>query len=219
MAVLERAFYMRSALEAAPALLGKLMVHVTDEGVTAGMIAETEAYMGPWDDGAHSYGGRRTERTSVQYGPGGFAYVFSIYGMHCCFNAVTAEKEKPEVVLVRALEPVKGIELMKKRRGTENIKNLCSGPGKLCAALGITKAQYGLDLSGDELFIQDYRDIPEDEIAVSPRINIDYAEKYRDAPWRFYIDGSPFVSKVPGRFKKTGTLDKTDIRKINGMNI
>ncbi len=198
---IKRDFYTRSADIVARELLGKLLVHRTAEGLTSGMIVEAEAYLGPDDDGAHSYGGRRTERTAIQYGPGGYAYVFSIYGMHFCFNAVCAAEGKPEVVLIRALEPVDGISLMEQRRKTQKRIELCNGPGKLCAALGITKGQYGLDLCGDELYIADYRQIAADKVRTSPRINIDYAEKYRDYPWRYYIDESPYVSKVPKRYR------------------
>ena len=201
---------MRPAVEVAPALLGKLLVHRTREGLAAGMITEVEAYAGPEDDGAHSYGGRLTERTKIQYGPGGFAYVFGIYGMHWCFNAVTAEPGKPEVVLVRALEPVRGLELMRLRRGTEKTENLCSGPGKLCQALGITKAQYGLDLCQGPLTIEEYQEIPHCHIALSPRVNIDYAENYRDKLWRFYIRGSRHVSRVPKRYAAVTTLDELE---------
>ena len=203
---LPRAFYLRSALQAAPELLGKLLCHETSEGLTAGRIVEVEAYVGPEDDGAHSYGGRRTERTAIQYGEGGCAYVFGIYGMHWCFNAVTAAPGKPEVVLVRALEPVEGLELMEKRRKTGDPRQLCSGPGKLCQALGITKAQYGLDLCGGELYIAEGESIPATRIAVSPRVNIDYATQYKDRLCRFYIADSEYVSKVPKRFAAQGTL-------------
>lgn len=200
-AVLPREFYMRGAETVARELLGKLLVHRSAEGLAAGMIVETEAYVGPEDDGAHSYGGRRTARTEIQFGPGGFAYVFGIYGMHWCFNAVCAGEGKPEVALIRALEPVEGIARMEKRRGTQRLTALCSGPGRLCAALGITKEQYGLDLCGGELYITEYKAIAADRIRTSPRINIDYAEKYRDYPWRFYIGDNPHVSKVPKRYK------------------
>lgn len=200
-APLPREFYVRGAELVARELLGKLLVHRSPEGLAAGRIVEAEAYIGPEDDGAHSYGGRRTERTAIQYGPGGYAYVFSIYGMHFCFNAVCAEEEKPEVVLIRALEPVEGLALMEQRRGTEKRIELCSGPGKLCAALGITKEQYGLDLCGDTLYIAQAPAIPAERIRTSPRINIDYAEKYRDHPWRFFVADSPFVSKVPKRYR------------------
>lgn len=199
---------MRPANQAAPMLLGKLLVHESGEGLAAGMIVETEAYEGPMDDGAHSFGGRRTERTAIQYGVGGFAYIFGIYGMHWCFNAVTNGENKPEVVLVRALEPVQGIELMKKRRVTDKLSELCSGPGKLCAALGITKAQYGLDLCESRLYIADFEDIPPEKIALSPRVNIDYAENCRDHLWRFYIKASPFVSKTARRYAAHCTLSE-----------
>lgn len=200
-AVLPREFYSRGANIAARELLGKLLVHRSPEGVCAGMIVETEAYVGPEDDGAHSFGGRRTERTEIQFGPGGYAYVFGIYGMHWCFNAVCAEVDKPEVVLVRALEPVAGIDLMERRRGTAKFNGLCNGPGKLCAALGITKAQYGLDLCGERLFICDYRQIDQRDVRTSPRINIDYAENYKDCPWRYFIAGNACVSKVPKKYR------------------
>lgn len=204
--MLKREFYLRPALQVAPELLGKLLVHETAEGIAAGMIVETEAYVGPDDDGAHSFGGRRTERTRIQYGAGGFAYVFGIYGMHWCFNAVVNREDRPEVVLIRALEPVQGLPLMEKRRQTAKPEALCSGPGKLCAALGITKAQYGLDLCRGPLYLSEYRDIPAEEILLSPRINIDYAEKYRDKLWRCYIKGNRCVSKVPKRYEAKATL-------------
>lgn len=200
-AVLPREFYMRDANTVARALLGKLLVHQSPEGLAAGMIVETEAYVGPEDDGAHSYGGRRTARTEIQFGPGGYAYVFGIYGMHNCFNTVCAGEDKPEVVLVRALEPVEGVELMEKRRGSQRLTELCSGPGKLCAALGITKEQYGLDLCGDRLFITDYKTFSAEQIRTSARINIDYAEKCRDYPWRYFLADNPHVSKVPKRYR------------------
>lgn len=206
--MLPREFFLRPAAEVAPELLGKLLVHETPEGLTAGMITEVEAYAGPEDDGAHSYGGRLTERTRIQYGPGGYAYVFGIYGMHWCFNAVTAGPGKPEVVLVRSLEPVRGLELMRRRRGVEKAENLCTGPGKLCRAMGITKAQYGLDLCAKPLYIQDYQSVPPEHIALSPRVNIDYAEKCRDYLWRYYIIGSRHVSKVPKRYAPVTTMEK-----------
>ena len=205
---LPRDFYRRSAVEAAPDLLGKLLCHETAEGLCAGRIVETEAYAGPEDDGAHSFGGRRTARTEIQNGEGGFAYIFGVYGIHCCFNAVTAEPGKPEVVLVRALEPVLGLELMAARRGTDDPLLLCSGPGRLCRALGITKAQYGLDLCGDTLYLADGPEIPPAQIAVSPRVNIDYALQYKDRLWRYFIQDSPYVSKVPRRFAARGTLQE-----------
>ena len=198
---LTREFYQRSALEVAPELLGKTLVHKGGESVAAGIIVETEAYVGPEDKGAHSCGGVPTERTAVMYGEGGFAYVYLIYGMYSCFNVVANAKDKPEAVLIRAIEPIEGINLMKTRRKTDNLYNLCSGPGKLCQALGITRFDSGADLCGDEIYILD-KPLPENtEIRVSPRINIDYAEEYRDVLWRFFLADNRFTSKVPKKYR------------------
>lgn len=204
--MLNPAFFSGSAAEAAPLLLGKLLCHETREGLAAGMIVEAEAYCGPEDDAAHSFGGRRTARTEAMFGPPGRAYVFSLYGMHCCFNVVTGPEGCPQAVLIRALEPVEGLALMASRRGTADPLQLCSGPGKLCQALAIGKDQYGLDLFGSELFLAEYRDFSPEEILVSPRVNVDYALGYRDRLWRFFVKDSPFVSRVPRRFAARGTL-------------
>jgi len=209
--MLSRDFYLRDATSVAPELLGKLLVHKTSEGTASGMIVEVEAYNGAIDKGAHSYPNKRTPRTEIQFGEGGYAYVYSIYGMHCCFNVVTNKTNIPEVVLVRALEPADGIELMMNRRGTRNTLDLCSGPGKLCSALGITKANYGDDLCGDTLFIEERMAVPPNEIAVSPRVNIDYAEEDAKLLWRYFIKDSKFVSKVPKKYAAHATLE--DIRR------
>lgn len=197
---LTRSFFLQDAVTLAPQLLGKVLTHRTPEGTASGRIVEVEAYAGPEDKGAHSFGGRRTARTEVLYGPGGFAYVYLIYGFHSCFNVVADLEGRPQVVFIRALQPVEGIDLMRRRRGVEKAEALCSGPGKLCAALGITREQYGLDLLGDTLFLEDGPRVPPEQILCSPRVNIDYAEEYREKPWRFYLKDSPFVSKVPKRF-------------------
>jgi DNA-3-methyladenine glycosylase len=204
--MLSQEFFMRGATEVAPLLLGKLLCHRTEEGLVAGMIVETEAYCGPEDDAAHSFGGRPTARTAAMFGPPGRAYVFRIYGMHCCFNVVTAPEGQPQAVLIRALEPVEGLALMEKRRGTSDPLQLCSGPGKLCRALDIGMAQYGLALDSEELFLADYRDFSPSQICVSPRVNVDYAEVWRDAPLRFFLKDSPYVSRVPRRYAARGTL-------------
>ncbi len=203
-----RPFYLQDSCALAEQLLGKLLVHRAKEGLTAGMIVEAEAYAGPEDKGAHSYGGRRSERTEVMFGEGGHAYVYLIYGMYHCFNVVAGPVGKPEAVLIRALEPVDGVELMLRRQEERRKKlsesrtdTLCSGPGKLCVSMGITKADYGRDLCGDVLYIEDYKTIDRSRIYVSPRINIDYAEEYRDVLWRYYIKDNPSVSKVPKRYR------------------
>ena len=150
---LPREFYLRDGLTVARELVGKKLVTRLPEGTTGGIIVETEAYMGALDAAAHSYRGK-TERTKVFYGAGGFVYVYLIYGMHLCTNVVANVAGVPEAVLIRALEPTDGVELMKKRRGKNNLRGLCSGPGKLSQALGVTKNFYGADLCGDEIFIE-----------------------------------------------------------------
>lgn len=190
---MKREFYLRSALEVARDLIGKQLVHVTPEGITKGIIVETEAYLGKIDPAAHSYKAPPTGRTAVQYGPGGYAYVYTIYGLHCCMNVVTNLPQVPEVVLLRALEPTGGISLMASRRGTTDLHSLCSGPGKLTQAMGITKADYGTDLLGGTLYIEDTGVSPP-EISATPRINIDYAGDAAAYPWRFTWKDSPFLS-------------------------
>lgn len=204
--MLNSAFYAVGASELAPLLLGKLLCHRTAEGLSAGMIVEAEAYCGPEDDAAHSFGGRRTARTETMFGPPGRAYVFRIYGMHSCFNVVTAPEGSPQAVLIRALEPVAGLELMAARRGVSDPLLFCSGPGRLCQALAIGKEQYGVDLCGEELYLAAYRDFSPAEICVSPRVNVDYAPAYRDRLWRFFVKDNPYVSKVPRRYAARGTL-------------
>lgn len=205
--MLKRNFYLRGANTVAPELLGKLLIHKTNEGLTSGVIVEVESYIGANDKGSHAYLNKRTPRTEIQFGQGGYAYIYSIYGMHFCFNVVTNQKEIPEVVLVRALEPVDGIDLMKTRRDTQNIIQLCNGPGKLCCALGISKANYGDDLCSDTLFIEDYLTISLKNISVSPRINIDYAGDDANLLWRYYIKDNKFVSKVAKQYKSNKTLN------------
>lgn len=184
---LSREFYQRNTLEVARELLGKQLVHHTPEGIAAGKIIEVEAYMGPDDAASHSYKGLRSKRTEIMFGPGGFAYVYLIYGMYHCFNIITNISGEPHAVLIRALEPFEGIELMKKRRKTAVPKNLCSGPGKLCSALGITSADNRTDLCGDSLYLLDGSKILESDIVATPRINIDYSGEARDYLWRFII--------------------------------
>lgn len=192
---INRDFYNRDGLTVSEELLGKTLVHITEEGITKGKIVEVEAYMGAQDKAAHSYGNLRSERTKIQYGEGGYAYVYLIYGMHICMNIVANREAIPEAILIRALEPLEGIELMKKRRKTDNIKLLCNGPGKLSQAMGITKENYGDDLCGETLYLEDGIVIPKSKILKSKRINIDYAEEAKDYLWRFTIKDNPYVSK------------------------
>lgn len=194
---LERDFYMTGAVETARCLLGMILVRRADEGCTSGVIVEAEAYAGHSDAACHSYkkpGPVQNHRTNVMFGSGGFAYVYCIYGMHRCFNVVTNMPGYPEVVLLRALEPVDGIDLMRTRRGVFDLKKLCSGPGKICKAFGITAADYGADLCGDELFIARGEVVADEAVATTPRINVDYAGEAGAYPYRFVIRDSRFLS-------------------------
>ena len=180
---LDREFYRQSALIVARELIGKKLICKSEEGVAGGIIIEAEAYMGAIDAAAHSYKNRRTNRTEAMFNDGGHAYIYLIYGMYLCFNVVANVKDIPEAVLIRALKPTDGIELMQHRRNKQSMKDLCSGPGKLTQALGITKNHYNIDLCGEEIYIEN-TDL-KIEIATTKRINIDYAGEAVDYPWRF----------------------------------
>jgi DNA-3-methyladenine glycosylase len=193
---LVREFYTRhDVLRVARDLLGRLLVVPDPSGRrVAGIIVETEAYRGPADRASHAYGGRRTRRTETMYRIGGTAYVYFVYGMYYQFNVVSNAAEIPHAVLVRALEPVEGVEVMRKRRGRQPDHNLTNGPGKLCIALGIDRALDGADLLGDRVWIEAGRRVPAHSVAVGPRVGIDYAGKWVDKPWRFWIRDNPYVS-------------------------
>lgn len=196
--LLKREFYERDTLTVAKELLGKLLVHETKEGTTIGRIVETEAYEGPEYKASHAYNNLRTERTEVQYGPKGHAYVYQIYGMYFCFDVTSGRLVgKPEAILVRALEPIDGLGVMMRRRGVSNgqIANLTAGPGKLCAAMGISKKQNGVDLCVPPLRIETGGTRDERQIVQTGRVNIDYADKWKYLPWRFFIKNNAFVSR------------------------
>ena len=196
--MLNRGFYIRDADTIAKDLLGKLLVHRTDKGIVSGMIVEVEAYMGAEDAASHAYRNLRTSRTEVMYSQGGYAYVYLIYGMYNCLNIVANAVDRPEAVLIRALQPVEGIELMKANRKAgekSKLSSLCSGPGKLCMAMGIDRSQNGADLTRDTLCIENYMRVEKEEIASSPRINIDYAGKARDYLLRHFLKDNLYLSK------------------------
>lgn len=194
---LEHQFYLRSdTVKIARDLLGKLLVVPDDEGNrVSGMIVETEAYLGITDRAAHSYRGRRTARNEVTYAAGGHAYVFFVYGMYYQLNVVCGEIDTPQVVLIRAVEPIDGIEKMRQRRGEMKDKNLTSGPGKLCIALDIDRSLNGEDLLGDKIWLEEYRSFKSSQIAIGKRIGIDYAGEDAEKPWRFWVNGNEFVSR------------------------
>lgn len=199
----EPEFFQRTdTLRVARETLGKLLVVPDTNGNrVSGMIVEVEAYLGVEDKAAHSYGGRRTARNEVTYGAGGHSYVFFIYGMYYQLNFVFGPVDHPHVLLIRAVEPVEGIETMRLRRGQMKDRNLTSGPGKLCIAFGIDRAKNGADLGGDTIWVENYRSFTESEIAVGPRIGIDYAEEFAEEPWRFWVTDNQYVSKTPKRHR------------------
>ena len=161
----------------------------------SGKIVEVEAYRGPEDRASHAYGGRRTKRTETMYGSGGVAYVYFVYGMYYQFNVVSNVADTPHAILVRALEPIEGIEIMRERRHSHPDHNLTSGPGKLCIAMGIDRQLDGADLLGDRVWIEEYESVSARRIAKGPRIGIDYAEAWIDKPWRFWIRDNSYVSR------------------------
>lgn len=176
--------------ELATSLIGCELVHKTEEGTMAGTIIETEAYHQS-DEASHSFNGQ-TERTKVMFGPPGFVYVYFTYGIHWCFNITAEEEGFGAGVLIRALEPTQGIELMKKRRSKEKIHDLCNGPAKLVQAMGITKSDYGKSVCEGDFQLKPRGEAASLDIRSGPRIGI---KKAVDKPWRFWLEGSPFVSQ------------------------
>jgi DNA-3-methyladenine glycosylase len=201
---LSREFYLRpDTLEIAQDLLGKLLVVPTETGErVSAMIVETEAYLGAIDKAAHSYGNRRTKRTETMFALGGTVYIFFIYGMYFQFNVVAGAIDTPHAILIRAVEPVEGVDVMRERRLRKNPnskmtdKNLTSGPGKLCIALGIDKTFNNADLLGDKIWLEDFNTFSTDQIACGKRIGIDYAEEFAEKPWRFWVKDNSFVSRL-----------------------
>jgi DNA-3-methyladenine glycosylase len=194
---LPRDFYTRSdVLEVARDLLGKKLVVKARNGArVAGIIVEIEAYRGPEDRASHAYNGRRTTRTETMYGIGGTAYVYFVYGMYNQFNVVTGAPDTPHAILVRALEPIEGLDVMRRRRRGRSEYELTSGPGRLCLAMGIDRKLDQADLLGGRVWIEAGASISPRQIARGPRIGIDYAEKWITKPWRFWVRDNPFVSK------------------------
>lgn len=192
----EQKFFLNDTFNVAESLLGSTLCTNINNEYSSGKIVELEIYMGTIDKASHAFGGRRTKRTEIMYRPGGIAYIYLIYGLYSLFNVVTGPADIPHAILIRALEPVEGIDIMKSRRNTNNLPDLASGPGKLCTALNITREQNGKSLTGDTIWIEaPAEQIPENEILRAKRIGIDYAEEYKDKLWRFYIKENPHVSK------------------------
>lgn len=194
---LPRSFFVRDGITVAKELLGKILVHRTEYGTVRGIITEVESYMGEEDRGSHTYGGKRTERTEPMYHIGGTSYVYLIYGMYSCMNISCMSTGISQAVLLRSVEPAdeESLRIMlqlrvqgkrSKNAGTE--KHLADGPGKLCLAMGITKADTDIDMvKSSELYVTEGISVNEDQIACGKRIGIGYAEEAADYLWRFYL--------------------------------
>ena len=199
--ILPKEFYTREdTLSVAKDLLGKYLFTALDGKLTGGMIVETEAYIGPLDAGSHAFNNRRTTRNETMYAEGGVTYMYICYGIHDMLNVVTGAKDSSHAVLIRAVEPRVGIDIMQQRRG-ENIplKRLCSGPGALARAFGLKKIHDGMDMSSrNTIWIEDQGTIlSEADIKASGRVGLGCSEPYFSIPWRFYIDRNSFVSRGP----------------------
>jgi DNA-3-methyladenine glycosylase len=190
-------FYLNEdVLELAKALLGKLVVTRFDNHTTVGRIVETEAYNGVIDKASHAFGGRRTTRTEVMYSRGGVAYVYFCYGMHHLFNIVTGKPDVPHAVLIRAVEPVEGIDTMLLRRGKRQADfSLTRGPGSVAQAMGIHTRHTGLSLQSAELYLADDGLLYQpQEVIATPRIGVAYAAEDALLPYRFLVKGNAYVS-------------------------
>jgi DNA-3-methyladenine glycosylase len=191
---LTRPFYLRPVVTVARQLLGKVLVRQAGRTTLSGLIVEVEAYNGTGDPASHSFRGK-TARNEVMFREGGVLYVYFTYGMHFCANVVTGEEGEGCAVLVRAVEPLEGIAAMARRRGkpSSSLRDLCSGPAKLCQAFGIGRKQNGADLTGDEIRIEDRGAIiSPQQIVATPRIGISQG---KEKLWRFVLANNPFLSR------------------------
>jgi DNA-3-methyladenine glycosylase len=188
--ILDPSFYGGETEQVARSLLGKVLVHQTPQGLTAGRLVEVEAYLYRGDPACHAARGR-TARNAAMFGPAGTAYVYLIYGIHYCFNVVTGKEGEGEAVLVRALEPLTGLEIMRERRGTVQAGRLCSGPGKLCRAMAIGPAQNGASLCREPFYLADDGFLPGDVVSTT-RVGITAGA---DLPLRYYLAGNPYISR------------------------
>ncbi|WP_124981324.1 DNA-3-methyladenine glycosylase [Nonlabens xiamenensis] len=179
-------------------LIGKKIVSMVNDRLTSGIITETEAYRGHGDKACHAHLGRFTDRTKVMYEPGGVAYVYLCYGIHHLFNIITNSRDQADAILIRAVEPLEGIETMLERRGKSQLdKTLTSGPGNFSKAFGLDRSHYGEELTGETIWLEEVEGtrFRESDITTSKRIGIDYAEDDKHLPWRFYLNTSKYVSK------------------------
>jgi DNA-3-methyladenine glycosylase len=195
---LPRDFYTRNdVVQIARELLGKKLCTHINGRLTSGMIVETEAYRGWGDKACHASENRKTPRTEIFYREGGVAYVYLCYGIHHLFNIITNEKDKADAVLIRAVQPLDGIDHMLQRRNFSALKfNLTAGPGALSQALGITTRHYGTDLLGNVIWLEEYEHVAGSDIICRPRVGVSYAGADALLPWRFSIKNNEWVSKA-----------------------
>ncbi|MGN6639872.1 MAG: DNA-3-methyladenine glycosylase [Mucilaginibacter sp.] len=195
---LPQSFYLRNdVVSISKALLGKYLFTSIDGLTSGGFIVETEAYNGVVDKASHAYGNRLTKRTQVMFGEGGVAYVYLCYGIHEMLNVVASAEGDPKAILIRAIEPTEGLDIIMHRRNMETIKpNITAGPGSVAKALGIDRQLNGVSLQSDAIWIEDRGvNFPDDQIAAVQRIGVAYAGQDALLPYRFYIKGNKFVSK------------------------
>ncbi len=197
MGILSADFYLgEDVTRIARSLLGKVLYTKHKGELTAGIIVETEAYCGAIDRASHAYPSRLTRRNSVMFGEGGHAYVYLIYGIHYLFNIVTNRKGRADAVLIRALEPIKGIDIMLARRQKKELSRITSGPGMLSKAMGIDRDLYGLSVLGGRVWVEDQGFSPgPGEIVATTRVGVDYAAEDALLPWRFYLVNNPWISE------------------------
>lgn len=188
-------FFQRDTVEVARDLLGKTLVRRKNGVTYAGRIVETEAYLGLEDPACHSFHGKKTPRTETFYMEGGHVYVYLIYGMYYCLNFITGCKKTPEAVLIRALEPLQGIEHMMRNRHTDRVVSLCNGPGKLCEAISVTKEDNGLSVELTGLQVLDGPLVSDEDIVSCNRIGLNQIHDSCYWPLRFYLKNNPYVSR------------------------
>jgi DNA-3-methyladenine glycosylase len=191
-----RFFHRLDVVQIARDLIGKILVTRFDNNLTSGRIVETEAYAGITDRASHAFGGRRTQRTEIMYHHGGTSYIYLCYGIHHLFNIVTNKAEVPHAILIRALEPIGGIEIMLSRTRKKTFDySLTRGPGNLSKAMGLSVTHSGKSLLEDEIYVADDGfSVAKKQIVTTTRVGVDYAGPDALLPYRFYISGNPFVS-------------------------
>ncbi|MBC8047459.1 MAG: DNA-3-methyladenine glycosylase [Fimbriimonadaceae bacterium] len=195
---LNKEFYIRTdTVKIARELLGKKLVSNINGKLTSGIICETEAYCGPEDRGCHAYNGRFTDRTKIMYAEGGVTYVYICYGIHNLFNVITHGENNPHAILIRAIEPVDGIEfILERRKGNIFKTSLGAGPGLVSQCLGFTTKHTGISLTGEKIWIEDAELIPQKNIIESARVGMNFEGRYKLIPWRFRIKNSLFTSRA-----------------------